>query len=102
MKFRRNLFLVLSLIAILWFVAGLSTVNTVVSSSTPEPGSSRATQAGQATANVIVSGVSIGVLACTGFLPAMMFLFLSWRNHAGWVNKVRYEEQLAAIQGLKP
>lgn len=96
MRFRKNLFTVLALVALLWMIYGFSVTGRVASNQfQSEPAqTSAAYQAG----TTIGAGIATSFVLCTGAPLLFLFALLAWRNGVGLTSKKRHEETIAALK----
>lgn len=99
MLFRKRLFTVLALLAVLWMAYGCTATSQVTDKQlqSQQAQSSSAYQAG----TFIGAGLSGTLVLCTGVPFFFLFALLAWRNGVGLTNKKRHEETIAALQKQK-
>lgn len=88
MRFRRNLFVILAVLATLFAVYWLVAYNTRVENL--EPTESEAESAGRD----IGQGIGNGLIGCIMLPVIALLVLLAWRNDAGLNRERRHREQL--------
>jgi hypothetical protein len=101
LRFRKNLFLVLAVLALLWVCGGSALFSSAASdvAQTPAPTiqglSQQEANSYRGLGAAIGGGLGITFFACTGLPLALLFGLLAWRNSAGITNERRHREALA-------
>lgn len=104
MKFRKQFFSVLALLALLWIGAGFIISSDAYTETVEENAVTAQSQAmqdaGEAGAAI---GATIGltIFLCTGLPFLLLFSLLAWRNGAGLKAEQRHQEMLAAQRGQR-